>query len=229
MAIDQIDTIPTSNDDKKVSVSINSSLLKVGTADADAIILKSGDSVGSAVAAKAITLANSETPADTPTVTFKNGSDTFATVASANGKVVLPDVTTTKPTLAASGYVKAFTFVGWVDNNGVDVTADTTITENMTVYAKYNTGYVIGDVNGDGSVNMADRAMIIPYVGANGAQAIGNIGKELVNAQSLYVIGDVNGDRSVNMADRAMIIPYVGANGAQTIGNIGKPVYYINK
>ena len=226
VAINQFDNLAAATADAAgtaETVPVDSTKL----ANADAIVLKSGDSKGSPVAIQAVAL--QAAPAG-PTVTFMNGSETFATLAAADGKVVLPDVSTNAPTVEVeSGYAaKTLTFVGWVDENGADITADTAVTENVTVYAKYETDVVIGDVNGDGKILPIDRTAIHMYITTNGATARFNVGKEAYKGTGV-IVGDVNGDGKILPIDRTAVHMYVNTNGATARFNVGKKVYYVNK
>ena len=86
-----------------------------------------------------------------PKVTFMNGTTMVATVDTVDGKATLP---ATNPTL------DAYTFVEWVDENDTTFTADTVVETDTTVYPKFESNFIIGDVNADGVVSVSDSAVI---------------------------------------------------------------------
>ena len=168
--------------------------------------------------------------ATAPKVTFMNGATKVAEVASANGKVVLPGSDVATPTLTVeSGYAaKALTFVGWAKADGTDVTANTDITEDMTVYAKYDTGVIKGDVNGNGSIDTMDRTAIHLYISTNGANKMFGTGIDAYKSTGI-IAGDVNGNNAIDTMDRTAVHLHISTNGANKMFKIGEEIYYINK
>ena len=78
------------------------------------------------------------------------------------------------------------------------------------------TGGVLGDVNGDGQVNLADALLVTTYV-VNGSVEL--------PANGDISLGDVNGDGLVNLADALLLMTYVAnpADGSLPAG-IGQAV-----
>ena len=226
VAINQFDNLTVGTDaapaaDTAETVPVDSTKL----ANADAIVLKSGDSLGSPVAIQAVALAT--TPAG-PTVTFMNGSETFASLAAADGKVVLPDVSTNAPTFTAENCYKDvnFTFYGWVDENGADITADTAVTENMTVYAKFDTGHILGDINGNGRLQANDYTALKKYFTSN------KVDNTYVNS-AIYdgfatVIGDINRNGRLQANDYTALKKYFTSNKVDNT-YVAEKVYIVNK
>ena len=82
---------------------------------------------------------------------------------------------------------------------GTEVTAETTFSENTTVYAHWR---LPGDANGDGKVNGTDVTLLATYVKARGN------GVPIAPGS-----GDVNGDGKVNGTDVTLLATYVKARG----------------
>jgi len=109
------------------------------------------------------------------------------------------------------------------------------ITESITLYAKYDTGYVTGDVNKDAKVNAMDRLAVInklknPPTITNGTKTDVRIFPLVMNGTKFAVTGDVNKDGKVNAMDRLAIInklknPPTITNGTET----GVHIYFINE
>ena len=224
VAINQLDGLAVSAGGTE-NVPVDNTKLK----SKDAIILKSGDSLGSTVAIQAIALAT--TPAG-PTVTFMNGSETFATLAAADGKVVLPDVSEKAPTFTAEECYSdvSFTFYGWVDENGVAVTADTAVTEDMTVYAKFNTGHTLGDINGDAKINVKDYTTLKKYIQSKTTPKENEFVGNAIYKGYDKTIGDINTDGKINVKDYTTLKKYIQSKTTpKENAFVGEKVYVINK
>ena len=228
VAINQLDNLAAATADAAgtaETVPVDSTKL----ANADAIVLKSGDSKGSPVAIQAVAL--QAAPAG-PTVTFKNGSETFATLAAADGKVVLPDVSTNAPTFTAENCYKDvnFTFYGWVDENGADITADTAVTENMTVYAKFDTGHILGDINGDAKINVRDYTALKKYIQSKTTPKENEFVGSAIYKGYDKLIGDINTDSKINVRDYTALKKYIQSKTTpKENAFVGEKVYFVNK
>ena len=199
-------------------------------ATADAIVLKSGDSKGSPVAVEAVAL---QTAPAGPTVTFMNGSETFATLAAADGKVVLPDVSTNAPTLTVNQYYKsgafvdgvALTFYGWADGKGNDITADTAVTEDITVYAKYDTGHILGDVTGDDQIKTNDYSALKRYFTSSRTKNT-YVDKSIFDGCDIK-IGDVTKDSQIKTNDYSALKRFFTSSRTKNT-YVQDKVYYVN-
>lgn len=162
-------------------------------------------------------------------VTFMNGEEIVDTIAIVDGKAVLPETT---PTLAASaGYVAtSYAFVEWVDADGNAVTADTAIDAATTVYAKFKSNLIYGDVTGDGQILAQDRTFIHAYIKSNGATAQFQVMKPVSEyLESTVVAGDVTSDGQILAQDRTFVHAYIKSNGATAQRDTSKNYYVINK
>ncbi len=157
-------------------------------------------------------------------VTFMNGDEVVDTVDTVDGKAVL---TSKVPTLAANtGYAtKAYTFVEWVTEDGTAVTAETPITANTTVYAKFDTGIVYGDATGDGQVKGLDRTYVHQFV-ANG-KMMSKTNMPVSEYLTNVVAGDATGDGQIKGLDRTYVHQFV-ANG-KMMSKTNTKIYVINK
>ena len=82
---------------------------------------------------------------------------------------------------------------------GTEVTAETSFSENTTVYAHWR---LPGDVNGDGNVDGTDVTLLATYVKAGG-----------LNVRIVPYSGDVSGDGNVDGTDVTLLATFVKANG----------------
>ena len=118
------------------------------------------------------------------TVVFKNWDDTVISSETYHygDKVTVPS----DPTRAADK-TYAYTFVGW-DKEVIDCNG------NVVYTAVYDIAYLLGDLNGDGSVNTSDLAtMKLFLAGINDLSDIG------------LLAGDLNVDGDVNTTDLAQL------------------------
>ena len=120
---------------------------------------------------------------NTYTVTFTDGL-TGETISTATVEHGADAVFPTAP--EHDGY----TFTGW-DNDGKNITADTTIT------ALYEESVTLGDLNGDGTINAGDAVLVLRF-----AAELTNLNDEQLRA------GDVNADGVVNVGDAVLILRY---------------------
>ncbi len=116
---------------------------------------------------------------------------------------------------------EGYTFLGWYSATETDETGlpmaygellcetaeyDFTVDEDVSLVAAYqkddSPSHTPGDINGDGSVNTADVALLAKYVKAR-AQGVTAVAEAL----------DVNDDGSVNTADVALLAKFVKARG----------------
>ena len=220
VAINQFDNLAAATADKAETVPVDSTKL----ANADAIVLKSGDSKGSPVAIQAVAL--QAAPATERTITFANVQEGYATptLKVADGSLVtdmlakIADPTKAKGT----GDKLDWAFVGWYTDEALttklDKSAEAKITADMTLYAKYVQVRIVGDINGDGIVNLTDANVIRQYkAGKLSAANIEKFGVEKVMDNTKYTNGgkdieykngDVNGDGVVNLTDANIIRQY---------------------
>ena len=171
-----------------------------------------------------------------PKVTFMNGTTTFATVDTVGGKATLP---TEVPTLAkVDGYATStYTFVEWVTVAEVDgkevltpFTADTVVEADTTVYPKFKSNFVYGDVTGEGTVNTTDRGYLHMYIKSNGVNVRGQTAKPIsALLENTVVGGDVTGEGTVNTTDRGYLHMYIKSNGVNVRGQTTKPYYVVNR
>ena len=192
VAINQFDGLTVGTDaapaaDTPVAVKIDKT--KLTNAAATDIVLKSGDSLGSTVAVQAIALAT--TPANY-TVIFMNGTEKVAEVVSDGKNVTLP----TEPTKAGT-----YRFAGWYTDAECTTAFDATnVTANITVYAKFNPYYLLGDVNLDGKITIVDYQDILKKVKRKATSY--ETGNEVtLDSGSKHVIGDVSGDGKITIVD----------------------------
>ena len=228
VAINQFDGLTVGTDaapaaDTPVAVKIDKT--KLTNAAATDIVLKSGDSLGSTVAVQAIALAT--TPVTTErTITFANVQDgyTTPTLKVADGSLVTDMLAKiAEPTKAKGTSDKLdWAFVGWYTDEALttklDKSAEAKITADMTLYAKYVQVRIVGDINGDGIVNLTDANVIRQYkAGKLSAANIEKFGVEKVMDNTKYTNGgkdieykngDVNGDGVVNLTDANIIRQY---------------------
>ena len=185
VAINQLDNLPAATADTAETVPVDSTKL----ANADAIVLKSGDSKGSPVAIQAVAL--QAAPANY-TVIFMNGTEKVAEVVSDGKNVTLP----TEPTKAGT-----YRFAGWYTDAECTTAFDATnVTANITVYAKFNPYYLLGDVNLDGKITIVDYQDILKKVKRNATSY--ETGNEVtLDSGSKHVIGDVSGDGKITIVD----------------------------
>lgn len=198
---------------------------KTKLANADAIVLKSGDSLGSPVAVEAVALQTA--PATEHTITFANVQEGYATptLKVADGSLVtdmlakIADPTKTKT--GGKGDKLDWVFVGWYTDETLttklDKSAEAKITADMTLYAKYVQQNVFGDVNGDGKTDGNDALAINVYVRRGNVHpgypdigaGVSNTNVEGKKYTGVYKLGDVNGDGTVDGNDALAINVYV--------------------
>ena len=157
VAINQFDNLAAATADKAETVPVDSTKL----ANADAIVLKSGDSKGSPVAIQAVALAN-EPVVTGYTVTFKSGNVDVASIkTSDDGTVTLP----TEATLSKSSNFYEYKLYSWVavDSDGNQVGDDILTsagtykpTADVTLYAKYKSTKPYGSITGGARLTARD-------------------------------------------------------------------------
>ena len=231
VAINQFDNLAAATADAAgtaETVPVDSTKL----ANADAIVLKSGDSLGSVVATAAVAL--QAAPATERTITFANVQEGYATptLKVADGSLVTDMLAqVADPTKAkGTGDKLDWAFVGWYTDEALttklDKSAEAKITADMTLYAKYVQVRIVGDVTDDGKANLSD-ANAIKYYYKNGSHPkYPTIGQKISNSQNTngeqYLFGDVTGDGKVNLSD-ANAVKYYYKNGSHpkysTIGD----------
>ena len=167
-----------------------------------------------------------------PKVIFKNGATLVEEVASVDGEIVL---TATVPTFAeAEGTDYAattFTFVEWVKADGTAIAEGDAITEDLTVYPKYDTGLIHGNVNNSGlsknKIDGTDRAAVHQKVAYK--EDIAMVGK-LVSSLSTDIMGNVNNSglskNKIDGTDRAAIHQKVAYK--EDIAMVNQKIYVIN-
>lgn len=162
--------------------------------------------------------------------TVMNGADAIE-LDIVDGKVTLPADTVFNKTVN-SGYT--FTLDSWATADGKTTYAkgeavEVATLEGVTLYAKYVTNIMLGDVTGDKKVLALDRTHVHQMV-ANKTQ-VGKVNKtyaELTGVADLDgLMGDVTGDKKILALDRTHIHQMVA--NKTTVGKIGQYVYYINK
>ncbi len=104
---------------------------------------------------------------------------------------------------STTGDEVAFKYYDWEDGSESELTPDRTITfETSSAYGSPSEPVVLflkpkvklGDVNGDGDVNVTDVMMTVGYI-------LGNVSSGFIRAA-----GDLNGDRDINVTDVMMIV-----------------------
>ena len=209
VAIDQIDGI-TANAGGTVSAKIDTSKL----ANKDAIILKSGDSNGTAVAPSVVSLA---APVTERTITFANVQADYATPTKkvADGTTYAAALEgVADPTKARGTSDKLdWAFVGWYTDAALSTKLDknATVSADVTLYAKFIQVRINGDANGDGKISNTDITALKKKLSntLSETQKKWGIG-EAYNANIYYtnngknlnaVNGDVNGDGKISNTD----------------------------
>ncbi len=132
------------------------------------------------------------------TVSFNSG-DSNATGSMSSVKLLR----NSEYTLPECGYsVRGKAFTGWRVSGQLLQPGDTIIVRsNITVTARWR---LLGDVNGDGSVNTADVALLAKYVKARGQEV--DIVLESANV-------DGSADGKITTADVALLAKYIKARG----------------
>lgn len=87
-----------------------------------------------------------------------------------------------------------YEFDMWVSDSGAEGGA---VVSDVVFTAQFKRTLILGDVNGDGSVNSIDAALILKHAGG-------------LDVSLDYLAADVNGDGSVNSIDAALILKYAG-------------------
>ena len=145
------------------------------------------------------------------TIHFNNDNeqkDTFTVTLDPMRGTVSPDSITvtqgesygTLPVPDRTGY----RFDGWLDGDGAQVTADTIFDLNMdqTLYAQWTAevpeGFVLGDVNEDGSITIRDQLLLSGYLEGN---------EDLSDRQ--LAASDVNQDGEVTERDLEILNQYL--------------------
>ncbi|MCR5069521.1 MAG: BspA family leucine-rich repeat surface protein [Prevotella sp.] len=120
-----------------------------------------------------------------------NGKDTKLRVYGATGSC------TNVESMILSDNLAIMDPLGAKYSNGTIVDIDGNEIQRYWVTIEYAEPYILGDVNGDGSITMADANMVVNYFLATDPSSIANFN---------VTAADVNGDKSITMADANQIV-----------------------
>ena len=132
-------------------------------------------------------------PAQRVTVTLDPGENAICATAS----IALEPGTAIDVLPAA--YMVNMRLVGWVTSDGTGVGENTVFTEDTTLYAQWQSAGVNSyDLNGDGSVTVADVTALLDYIAG-------------ASDEDYSVAGDFTGDGSVTVADVTALLDYIAS------------------
>lgn len=208
VAVNQLDEIPEATSE---SVAISADLL----GEATDIVLMSGDDLGSDVAYAVAPVVTAPTT-EAYTVTFMDGTTVLDTKTEVAKDTVISTLVAA-PSKDKGTAKLDWGFAGWYTDAELTtkLAADAVVTGDVTVYAKFVSNYIIGDVNADGAINNTDVTLVkqlrygtMTETNINKFQA----GKEIDanyytfnGKDQLYKNGDVNGDGNINNTDVTLI------------------------
>ena len=225
VAVNQLDGSEVVAEGATLNVPVNSDLLVVGEDAATNIVLMSGDDKSNSADTKVVTLA--QTPA--VKVTFMNGAETVATLTATNNAVTAPAAVTkasATSTVTESGKVD-FTFYKWTTEDGTtdyDANSSIAVTEDITLYAKYNTGLLLGDIDGNGEIGSRDYGQIKnKYNDKKVNYAVG----EPIFVGSDLILGDIDANGEIGSRDYGQVKNKY--NDKKVNYAVGEPIYIINK
>ncbi len=167
---------------------------------------------------------------DTIKVTFVNGTDSEAIVVTAvNGAVTAPAAVTKADATSAvtdSGVV-SFTFYKWTTAEGTtdyDAGANIPVTESITLYAKYDTGLLLGDIDGNSEIGSRDYGQIKnKYNDKKVNYAVG----EPIFEGSDIILGDIDENTEIGSRDYGQVKNKY--NDKKVNYAVGEAIYIINK
>ena len=181
-------TVSTSVDSKELTLdnSMSEYVVVLDCADADAVILTSVENYTSV---KMVTIYAGDLTALDLTSPFETGDDTYRLITGITGKsYVVRD-------LMAGG-----NFVYKVKAQYIDGTESTWSNKQEVYLIENMPPHVVGDVNHDGSVSIADVTALIDYLLGGGADYC-------------TICADVNGDDNVSIADVTALIDILLSKG----------------
>lgn len=213
IALDQDTTIP--------NVKVDATKIAEGTT----VVIKTSGSKGQV---QTFVLEQAVTPTG-KVVTFMNGADAV-TLTSVDGKVTLPTDTAWNGGTPVAG--KTFTLYSWVDENGneyklSEVTELTGIEAEVTLYAKYNTGIICGDVDFADGVDSTDSSYISFMAYYNENYLPDTLNQPIYEGSSI-LIGDVDCADGVDSTDASYIDFLAYYNENYLPETMGKTIYLIN-